>query len=331
MKPDGTTGDLTEDTMTDNDVEEHKFKTVQVPKVSITKTAETATVDLGKQVNYLITVKNESEEGGEELENPVIMDLLPQGVTVEGNSFAQINGENSEISVGTLTAPSFDGNVVAVIPLTGTLEPGESVVVKLTATVNSNVPNYSNGRTIRNYAFVTSYEPGVRNADNKDAIAFKDKNDQWAKDLITSATEVGLDSTRAENLANCLTNAGITGYGYLGASADVSWTSTAGMLLSKENKGDLDEAYQSSGVANASRDGWVDYKLTLGNNSGEENRSHLKVLDALPTVGDISGTFKKFNSQHQDTVHGIWILRVYISYCRRTARKIQGLLLCGYE
>ena len=289
------------DDLNDNDTAVNKFDDARAPKISIKKElADTKyqTVDLGGQVEYLITVKNEEAEGGPSLSDPVIIDLLPQGVSVEEVSaeetFAEIISPSDGFSIERRNMYRFEENMAAVMYLTGELKAGESVTLKLTATVNRNAASY--GNTMTNYAFVTSIVPGIQNADNPNGSAFKDNPDQqqpaqWAPtSLATAAKAVGVEDTRAEAFAERLAKAGLTGYGYLGEDVSSNWRGDSGMILLKENKGDRDtDGYQSGRLARASRDGYVDYRITLGNTSGQENRDHLKVLDVLPAKDDIVG------------------------------------------
>ena len=289
------------DDLNDNDTAVNKFDDARAPKISIKKEladAKYQTVDLGGQVEYLITVKNEEAEGGPSLSNPVIIDLLPQGVSVEEVSaeetFAEITSPSEGFSIERRNMYRFEENMAAVMYLTGELKAGQSVTLKLTATVNRNAASY--GNTMTNYAFVTSIVPGIQNADNPNGSAFKDNPDQgqpaqWAPtSLATAAKAVGVEDTRAEAFAERLAKAGLTGYGYLGEDVSSNWRGDSGMILLKENKGDRDnDGYQSGRLARASRDGYVDYRITLGNTSGQENRDHLKVLDVLPAKDDIVG------------------------------------------
>ena len=288
------------DDLNANDTAVNKFDDARAPKISIKKElADTKyqTVDLGGQVEYLITVKNEEAEGGPSLSKPVIIDLLPQGVSVEEVSaeetFAEITSSPDGFSIERRNMYRFEENMAAAMYLKGELEAGESVTLKLTATVNRNAASY--GNTMTNYAFVTSIVPGIQNADNPNGSAFKDNPEegpaQWAPtSLATAAKAVGVEDTRAEAFAERLAKAGLTGYGYLGEDVSSNWRGDSGMILLKENKGDRDtDGYQSGRLARASRDGYVDYRITLGNTSGQENRDHLKVLDVLPAKDDIVG------------------------------------------
>ena len=201
----------------------------------------------------------------------------------------EINSPTEGFSINRRNAYRFDENMAAVIYLTGELKAGASVTLKLTATVNRSAASY--GNTMTNYAFVTSTVPGIQNKDNINGAAFKDSNDGWAPtSLATAAKAVGVEDARAEAFAERLTDAGLTGYGYLGEDVSSNWRGDSGMILLKENKGDRDtDGYQSGRLARASRNGYVDYRITLGNTSGQENRNHLKVLDVLPAVNDKVG------------------------------------------
>ncbi|HIV22995.1 MAG TPA: Cna B-type domain-containing protein [Candidatus Merdiplasma excrementigallinarum] len=277
-----------------NSVATNSFKEKDAPRITISKkTAEGyGSVSLDGTVKYEITLTNESDKGGKSLPNPVIIDLLPRGVTVTGDSFAKITESTSasNLAIQQQTASSKEENTAAIIRLSGDLEPGAAVTVELTAKVGRGVVNY--GNTMRNYAFVTTQTKGIVDAENENGSAFKDVNGGWARTLEEVAEDINdIGADRAQALSDLLKNAGLTGYGYLWNYADSNWTTNSGITLLKENKGSKDtDGYQTNRLARTTRNGgWVDYRLTVTNTSTSEYRSHLAVIDVLPVLNDTMG------------------------------------------
>ena len=277
-----------------NSVATNSFKEKDAPRITISKkTAEGyGSVSLDGTVKYEITLTNESDKNGKSLPNPVIIDLLPRGVTVTGDSFAKITESTSasNLAIQQQTASSKEENTAAIIRLSGDLEPGAAVTVELTAKVGRGVVNY--GNTMRNYAFVTTQTKGIVDAENENGSAFKDVNGGWARTLEEVAEDINdIGADRAQALSDLLKNAGLTGYGYLWNYADSNWTTNSGITLLKENKGSKDtDGYQTNRLARTTRNGgWVDYRLTVTNTSTSEYRSHLAVIDVLPVLNDTMG------------------------------------------
>ena len=285
---------------------EYSFEEMDAPKIKIEKAVEgNSTVALKGNVVYNITVTNTSEEGGKSLKNPVIIDLLPQGVTLEntnGHQNVELTGENADNwKIENSQVPFEENNTAAILKLTGELDPEDSVTVKVTAKVNESVPNYygNSDNSMINYAFVTTETKGIENAENPDGSAFKADTGEWTNtDLGKVAQNTGLDEERAKALAEEVEEV-LTGYGFISASAKSNWVSNSGIALLKENQGALDEdGYRSDRLARTSRypeddesnnGNWVDYRLTVTNTSSSEKRSHLAIIDVLPAEGDTTG------------------------------------------
>ena len=194
-----------------NSVATNSFKEKDAPRITISKkTAEGyGSVSLDGTVKYEITLTNESDKGGKSLPNPVIIDLLPRGVTVTGDSFAKITESTSasNLAIQQQTASSQEENTAAIIRLSGDLEPGAAVTVELTAKVGRGVVNY--GNTMRNYAFVTTQTKGIVDAENENGSAFKDVNGGWARTLEEVAEDINdIGADRAQALSDLLKNAG---------------------------------------------------------------------------------------------------------------------------
>ena len=272
------------------DEADNTFWQQEVPTVSVEKKADADTVNLNNgTVDYTLTLKNESTNG-EALENPILIDLLPEGVVVDTDAkYAEITGGNpSGLSISEDTVmPVAETNAI-VLYLNGNLKAGEDVEVQIHATVTNAAARY--GTQLTNYVFATSDEPGIRSDENPNAASFKDSTGAWAGELTNIAVSLQADQDKAEALKNALGTEGpgaVGNYGYIGALAEIGWNSSSAMTLVKENKGDRDSDYSSSRLARATNGGAIDYRLTMNNTSSTENRLNLTVMDLLPQEGDL--------------------------------------------
>lgn len=277
----------------------NSFGQQQVPMVTVTKAADYETVNLNNgTVNYTLTLENISENG-EAMINPILIDLLPEGVIVDPDTaYFEITGDNpSNLSVRQDTVvPVAETNAI-VLNFSGDLEAGDSLQVVIHATVTNAAASY--GTSLPNYVFATSDEPGIESDENPNAASFKDSNGAWAGELTHVATSLHVDGGKASALKDALGSEGpgaVGNYGFIGALADIRWFSSSAMTLVKENKGDRDSSYSSSRLAQATNGGTIDYRLTMNNTSSTDNRLNLTVMDLLPQEGDlVSGGTERYS------------------------------------
>ena len=261
------------------------------PVIAVTKTTSPTAALRGTQ-EYTITIEN---TGSKSMVDPVIVDLLPQGVSVNtnNNDFAVLK-EGTGLSIGARTAPQFGEDTAVILELNGELEPQEKAVVTLKVTVGEGV--VGRGNDMRNYVFVTSKQPGIVNEENIDGKAFKVKTNEteadWANSLVEVAGEVADDTTledRITALEEELGDQGISDNGYAYDYVDSSWLGDSKLTLHKEIKKVGDSVgYQSDRTVNVNpKEGEkVSYRLSVTNTSDTENRTDLKILDLLPQKGD---------------------------------------------
>ena len=277
----------------------NSFGQQQVPMVKVTKEAADETVNLNNgTVDYTLTLENISENG-EAMINPILIDLLPEGVIVDPDTaYFEITGDNPpNLSVRQDTVvPVAETNAI-VLNFSGDLEAGDSLQVVIHATVTNAAASY--GTSLPNYVFATSDEPGIESDENPNAASFKDSNGVWAGELTTVATSLRVDGGKASALKDALGSEGpgaVGNYGFIGALADIRWFSSSAMTLVKENKGDRDSSYSSSRLAQATNGGTIDYRLTMNNTSSTDNRLNLTVMDLLPQEGDlVSGGTERYS------------------------------------
>ena len=281
------------------DTAANSFGQQEVPMVTVKKAADDETVNLNNgTVDYTLTLENISENG-EAMINPILIDLLPEGVIVDPDTaYFEITGGNpSNLSVRQDTVvPVAETNAI-VLNFSGDLKAGDSLQVVIHATVTNAAASY--GTSLPNYVFATSDEPGIESDENPNAASFKDSNGVWAGELTTVATSLHVDGGKASALKDALGSEGtgaVGNYGFIGALADIRWFSSSAMTLVKENKGDRDSSYSSSRLAQATNGGTIDYRLTMNNTSSTDNRLNLTVMDLLPQEGDlVSGGTERYS------------------------------------
>lgn len=269
--------------VTANAVGDVLFREQTAALVSVTKTADTNTVELNDEVTYTITIKNESSIEGADLTDPFIADLLPQGSSwVSGGEAESLQTDSKELKLETISDGRADGENLVYLFFEGKLGPGQSASVKLKVKADPAVCSY--GTTMANYVLVGSELRGAQSQENPQAASFKNTNEDWAgklEDVLTS-----LDDTRMASLEKILGSR--AGYGYISARADVNWAGSSDMALSKSGYGDRnsDDGYSMNQLATVSNGGEMHYRLTAANTSGISNTQDITLVDILPAEGD---------------------------------------------
>ena len=280
-------------------------KSVKAPLIKFTKSSSDyemdAPVELGNDINYKLRVENVSKEPAN-LTDPIIVDLLPQGMTIDHSTqYVKVTHKPDSIDNKYTVSTGYAGDSeYVVISFNGTVpydadNPENNYIeVELTANVTDAVTSY--GSTIKNYAFTTSKEVGVATIDNQTGAVIRDADDNgaWARELVDVATDLGCDNARAEALKEKLgADPGQPGsYGYLGAWYQNIWASESQLACIKKEYGPGDgEVYRTDKVAVLVNDEEHDdqrtmhYQLTI-NNLSASKRTNLVVMDIMPAVDD---------------------------------------------
>ena len=272
----------------------------KAPVLSVVKNVDQINgVQLNDILTYKLTVTNataSNEEGIASIKNPVLIDLVPLGITVSGESA----GENHLLnSVVLENAPSGvainktirmvnekDGQETLFIRLNGELKKSESVTVSVKAKVTGNIINY--GKDILNTLFVTSDVKQPAFSLNHTGASFMintDSGDQWPSNDLSPFVLLPDERYRS--------------YGYASNSARSTMRTGTGITLYKEVRGNLDPRYVSGTTSGrvaksaddtelTKSDGSVLYKLMVNNLSAQDYVSKLQVMDILPEIGDYS-------------------------------------------
>lgn len=272
------------------------FGEIDTAKVSVTKTAMSNSVKINGTATYQVTITNAADAKAPML-NPVLVELLPEGATLDRTNDGGIRLANTVEGIDGLSPEyAHEGdNTAHTIRLTSSqegedakLQPGESVTIEIDVKADPAVVRY--GASLINHAFVTSDVRGEESQENPQAASFKNGDGQWPGSL--DQVKGDLDDDRLQTLKDLINN--LSDYGYVAASAGATWNSDSDMALIKSSYGDLDipegettGSYSSSDLANISNGGTVYYQLTASNLSGVEGRTDMAVIDILPRYGDL--------------------------------------------
>ncbi|MDW2800467.1 doubled motif LPXTG anchor domain-containing protein [Clostridium boliviensis] len=272
----------------------------QAPIMAVSKNVNPVKgVQPGDTLTYTLTVNNTTTSSDSQIapiQKPVLIDLVPLGVTVSGET----SGEDRLLTaVAVESGPagvSIDKTVRKVDPetgretlfirLNGNLKKGESVTVSVKAKIAGNIINY--GKNILNTLFVTSdvLQP-----------AFS-LNHTGASFMIQTSSGIKWPSNDLPAAA-LLPDENYRSYGYVSDSAENTMSTGTGIQLYKEVKGNLDTRFVSGTTAGkvaksaedtdlTKYDGSVLYRLMVNNASAQDYVSQLQLMDIMPVKGDYS-------------------------------------------
>ncbi len=300
-----TTGNYTEPRASAAATATTTVPNVEAPILSINKTVENETTGsttiavIGNTLLYTITLSNSSTSLA--MDNPILLDLLPQGVVAadadDDDSFianvkiVSSTNANSTLTIANVWRTRSDGYTLLEIRTSGSLAAGETVTITLEATVDSTVLNYlSSNASLENNVWVTSETAGTVYHDNTAGSAFMGSvgdDTSWAGNYTDPTTE--------KVLADMLKELGVTGYGYLSDSASITFQAASSVNILKEIQGDQDAEddawyYGSEGgtvTANTDEvstedDGYADFRLTVTNMSEGRDLVNIVLMDIIP-------------------------------------------------
>ncbi|MCD8008907.1 MAG: DUF11 domain-containing protein, partial [Clostridiales bacterium] len=294
-------GTATDASETETDTQLTEVPNVTAPVLNITKsvvnetTGSTTTAIIGNTLLYTITVTNQS--GSLAMDNPVILDLLPQGLVAvsaaDENSFygnvtiTSSTNESSTLAIENVYHTTSDGYTLLEIVTSGSLAAGETVTITLEATVDATVLNYlSSGSSLTNTAWVTSTTAGTVYHDNTAGSMFMGDFTSWAGDYSTS-------TSTGQTLAELLTDLGLTGYGYVSDDAAIDYQATSAVNGLKEVQGDQDDdgdwyhgdeggTVTTNTSDDADDDGYANFRLTVTNMNENQDLVNIVLMDIIP-------------------------------------------------
>lgn len=295
---------------------------IPYPVVSIYKTSDPHdVVAVASEITYTFTIKNDSDV---EFKDPVILDMLPSGITFtgeyqvgkgkEGESFtATVKSYNGRptlhYSTGTGSFAEGDSETAVVISLKGTLQPHSEVKVSIVANVNNSAVIY--GDKAYNGVFLSSDASTYHTVGNEHGYSFRLSDGSLPRGLSDEATHLNgtarldelLDKdvfgTRLTGLDRELGNYAEDYYVWVSSFSEVDVVAKGSITLEKSIQGDQDEGFSSQDnfLATATRtnfdpeetapheNGWVNYRLTVSNGRNEDKK-FVVIGDVLPAVHD---------------------------------------------
>lgn len=289
-------------TKTETATVSNTFADLAAAVVSVNKTCSAASsVKLGETVTYTLTLENAATAGAP-LYRPFLVDMLPQGTTLAGDSGnVRLVNAPEGVSIQSQSTAAYNGENALFIYLNGNLNPGESLQVQLDVKIDNTVALY--GNTIHNYVLVGSQVKGTQSYDNPRSSSFKNSNNVWPKGLDEVLTSMSSD--RRDDLRVMMEDK--AEFGFVSDTYPLTWSTTTSASLIKTGRGDLsqDQGFTSDKLSVVSNDGSMEYRLQFGNLSSDSTAfTNATLLDVFPFVGDKTGSSAERYSQwsmHFDT------------------------------
>lgn len=278
---DGSRGE--QKSIPDNAAADVKFSPQDAAVVTVEKQADQESVALNSNMTYSITLKNEKDAAAA-MEDPFIVDLLPQGTTWVSGSEKEIVTDSKTLTFSNSSSGRAKGETAVYVNLDGFLKPGEYVTIKITVEVGEAAAGY--GTSIQNYVLAGSEIRGAQSDVNPQAASFKNENGNWAESMDNVLTS--MDETRRDSLREILEASGRENYGYISAAANANWTTSTDISLVKSGYGDRNQeaGFTSDQLSTVNNNGWMRYRLTATNTSSVNAMTGISMVDILPKPGD---------------------------------------------
>lgn len=278
---DGSRGE--QKSIPDNAAADVKFSPQDAAVVTVEKQADQESVALNSNMTYSITLKNEKDAAAA-MEDPFIVDLLPQGTTWVSGSEKEIVTDSETLTFSNSSSGRAKGETAVYVNLDGLLKPGEYVTIKITVEVGEAAAGY--GTSIQNYVLAGSEIRGAQSDVNPQAASFRNENGNWAESMDNVLTS--MDETRRDSLREILEASGRENYGYISAAANANWTTSTDISLVKSGYGDRNQeaGFTSDQLSTVNNNGWMRYRLTATNTSSVNSMTGISMVDILPKPGD---------------------------------------------
>ena len=276
------------DRMTDTltSTADNAFGELKTARISVACAADKNALSLdGETVTYTITLTN-SASAEAPMINPFLVDLLPQGMLLDGaNGDVQLTDAPEGITVENVRSNTSKGETALFMFLSGSLDPGESVQLKLRVKSTSAVATY--GADVNNHVIAGSREKGVQSQENPRSTSWKTADGAWPPPLEGALTTL-VGSERLTALQTMLDD--MAGFGYISAMATVGWTASSDAALLKMGRGDRSAAigFTADRLSTVNNGGFMDYRLILTNLSANYHYTDVTLLDILPARGDVT-------------------------------------------
>lgn len=262
------------------------FGELKTAKINVECAADKGTISLnGDVITYTITLTNDASASAP-MVNPFLVDLLPQGMLLEGvNGNVQLTDAPEGFTIENVRSNTSEGETALFMFLNGSLDPGESVTLTFQVKSTSAVATY--GADVNNHVIAGSREKGVQSEDNPRATSWKTADGKWPPTLENALTTLA-GTERLTALQTMLDD--MAGFGYISALATSGWTASSDAALLKMGRGDRSAAigFTSDRLSTVNNDGYMDYRLILTNLSTNYHYTDVTLLDILPHSEDVT-------------------------------------------
>lgn len=298
---DGQGTKLAEETLTKEATAENTFAELKGALISVNKTVDKDHPTQNDTLTYTIAVHN-APEAEAAMQRPFVVDLLPQGTRLEGESGnVTLIDPPAGVEIENIRISTQNGETALFVFLTGELAPGATLQLQLQVHTTAEIAVY--GPEIRNYALVGSRVAGVKSVNNPHGSSYKTADNLWPYGLDTVLSSLA-GTQRLESLRAMLGE--MKDFGYVSATVHSNWSATSAAGLVKTGQGNLstDLGFTSDRLSTVGNDGYMDYRLQVSNLSSADQNvrfTNVTVLDVFPFVGDRSQGGSNRGSQWEMT------------------------------
>lgn len=298
---DGQGTKLAEETLTKEAAAENTFAELKGALISVNKTVDKDHPTQNDTLTYTIAVHN-APEAEAAMQRPFVVDLLPQGTRLEGESGnVTLIDPPAGVEIENIRISTQNGETALFVFLTGELAPGATLQLQLQVHTTAEIAVY--GPEIRNYVLAGSRVAGVKSVNNPHGSSYKTADNLWPYGLDTVLSSLA-GTQRLESLRAMLGE--MKDFGYVSAVVYSNWSATSAAGLVKTGQGNLstDLGFTSDRLSTVGNDGYMDYRLQVSNLSSADQNVHftnVTVLDVFPFVGDRSQGGSNRGSQWEMT------------------------------
>lgn len=277
---------LAEETLNRTATAQNTFNELKGALVSVSKSVDKKHPNQNETLTYTISLHN-APEAEAAMQRPFVVDLLPQGTRLEGESGNVTLVDPPEgIEIENIRASTQNGETALFVFLTGALDPGETVKLQLQVHTTPEIAVY--GSEIRNYVLAGSRVAGVKTVNNPQGSSYKTEDNLWPYGLDTVLSTLK-GTERLESLRSMLGE--MKDFGYVSAYVTSNWSATSAAGLVKTGQGNLSAnlGFTSDHLSTVGNNGYMDYRLQVSNLSVADQNvyfTNVTILDVFPFVGD---------------------------------------------
>ena len=283
---DGQGTKLDEETLNKIATAQNTFNELKGALVSVSKTVDKQHPNQNETLTYTVSLHN-APEAEAAMQRPFVVDLLPQGTRLEGESGNVTLVDPPEgIEIENIRVSTQNGETALFVFLTGALDPGETVKLQLQVHTTPEIAVY--GSEIRNYVLAGSRVAGVKTVNNPHGSSYKTEDNLWPKGIDNVLTTLQ-GTERLESLRSMLGE--MKDFGYVSSYVFSNWSATSAAGLVKTGQGNLstDLGFTSDHLSTVGNNGYMDYRLQVSNLSSTDQDvkfTNVTILDVFPFVGD---------------------------------------------